>query len=116
MLAATIITAFIGSSIVAAAPADVSARQLTICSGTYSNAQCCATDVLGLADLNCANPPTTPTSQEDFIDICATEGQQARCCALPIVSRMRQLQDHQAYCRRRQERDVHRLHPYLRLL
>ncbi|CAD0028976.1 unnamed protein product [Aureobasidium pullulans] len=84
MLAATIITAFIGSSIVAAAPADVSARQLTICSGTYSNAQCCATDVLGLADLNCANPPTTPTSQEDFIDICATEGQQARCCALPI--------------------------------
>lgn len=33
--------------------------------------------------------PTTPTSQEDFIDICATEGQQARCCALPIVSRMR---------------------------
>lgn len=55
MLAATIITAFIGSSIVAAAPADVSARQLTICSGTYSNAQCCATDVLGLADLNCAN-------------------------------------------------------------
>ncbi|THZ90738.1 hypothetical protein D6C82_10311 [Aureobasidium pullulans] len=78
-------TAFIGSSIVAAAPADVSARQLTICSGTYSNAQCCATDVLGLADLNCANPPTTPTSQEDFIDICATEGQQARCCALPIL-------------------------------
>lgn len=55
MLAATIITALIGSSFVAAAPADVSARQTTICAGTYSNAQCCATDVLGLADLNCAN-------------------------------------------------------------
>lgn len=55
MLASTIITALIGSSLVAAAPADVSARQVTICSGTYNNAQCCATDVLGLADLNCAN-------------------------------------------------------------
>ncbi|KAG9762712.1 hypothetical protein KCU73_g1783, partial [Aureobasidium melanogenum] len=55
MLAATIITALVGSAIVAAAPADVSARQVTICAGTYSNAQCCATDVLGLADLNCAN-------------------------------------------------------------
>ncbi|CAD0090954.1 unnamed protein product [Aureobasidium vineae] len=90
MLAATIITAFIGSSIVAAAPADISARQVAaqsvICSGTYSNAQCCATDVLGLADLNCANPPSTPTNETDFVNICATEGQQARCCALPIVS------------------------------
>jgi hypothetical protein len=56
MLASTIISAFIGSAIVAAAPADISARQAAlICSGTYSNIQCCATDVLGLADLNCAN-------------------------------------------------------------
>jgi hypothetical protein len=56
MLASTIISAFIGSAIVVAAPADISARQAAlICSGTYSNIQCCATDVLGLADLNCAN-------------------------------------------------------------
>jgi hypothetical protein len=56
MLASTIISAFIGSALVAAAPADLSARQAAlICSGTYSNIQCCATDVLGLADLNCAN-------------------------------------------------------------
>ncbi|KAG9746027.1 hypothetical protein KCU73_g7456, partial [Aureobasidium melanogenum] len=67
------------------APADVSARQVTICAGTYSNAQCCATDVLGLADLNCANPPTVPVNQTDFISICSAEGQQARCCALPIL-------------------------------
>ncbi|KAG9527245.1 hypothetical protein KCU71_g490, partial [Aureobasidium melanogenum] len=85
MLAATIITALVGSAIVAAAPADVSARQVTICAGTYSNAQCCATDVLGLADLNCANPPTVPVNQTDFISICSAEGQQARCCALPIL-------------------------------
>jgi hypothetical protein len=25
------------------------------CAGTTGNAQCCATDVLGLADLDCAN-------------------------------------------------------------
>lgn len=55
MLASTIISAFIGSALVAAAPADISARQAGICTGTYSNIQCCATDVLGLADLNCAN-------------------------------------------------------------
>lgn len=55
MLAATIITALFASSMVTALPAELSARQTTICSGTYSNAQCCATDVLGLADLNCAN-------------------------------------------------------------
>jgi len=30
-------------------------RQTTVCSGTYSNAQCCATNVLDLADLNCAS-------------------------------------------------------------
>jgi hypothetical protein len=28
-------------------------RQTTVCSGMYSNAQCCATNVLDLADLNC---------------------------------------------------------------
>ena len=28
-------------------------------SGTYGNAQCCATDVLGVADLNCNNPQYT---------------------------------------------------------
>lgn len=55
MLASTILTALFASSVVTAMPADLAARQTTICSGTYSNAQCCATDVLGLADLNCAN-------------------------------------------------------------
>ena len=27
----------------------------TLCSGLESNPQCCATDVLGVADLNCAD-------------------------------------------------------------
>jgi hypothetical protein len=39
-----------------AAPAQVETRQVYIpCSGLYSTAQCCATDVLGVADLDCGN-------------------------------------------------------------
>lgn len=52
---------------------------------SYGTAQCCATDVLGVADLNCANPPTVPTSAANFSAECADIGQQARCCVLPIV-------------------------------
>ncbi|ORY16008.1 fungal hydrophobin-domain-containing protein [Clohesyomyces aquaticus] len=66
-----------------AAPAMVSERQVILC--TSGQAQCCATDVLGLADLNCASPPTTPTSTNNFIDICSAIGQQAKCCAIPIL-------------------------------
>lgn len=29
--------------------------------------------------------PTTPTGINNFIDICAAEGQQAKCCLLPIL-------------------------------
>ncbi|QDS67501.1 hypothetical protein FKW77_001463 [Venturia effusa] len=66
---------------------DVYARQVVYiaCSGTTGNAQCCATDVLGLADLDCANPTTTPQSKDDFTAICSAGGQRARCCALPIL-------------------------------
>jgi len=41
---------------------DFYARQAApyvACSGTFSNAECCATDVLGLADLDCANRKNT---------------------------------------------------------
>jgi len=55
------------------------------CSGTYSNAECCATDVLGLADLDCANPPSTPSSMTNFTAVCSAIGQRARCCALPVL-------------------------------
>jgi hypothetical protein len=56
-----------------------------VCSGTYGTPQCCATNVLDVADLNCANPPTIPTDTQSFIDECAAIGQQAQCCALPIL-------------------------------
>ncbi|KAF2195808.1 hydrophobin 2, partial [Zopfia rhizophila CBS 207.26] len=54
------------------------------CTGAASP-QCCATDVLNLADLDCAPPPTTPTSINNFIDICSSAGQQAKCCVLPVL-------------------------------
>ena len=65
---------------------NLQGRQASVvCSGTYGTPQCCATNVLDVADLNCANPPTIPTDTQSFIDECAAIGQQAQCCALPIL-------------------------------
>ncbi|KAF2671608.1 hydrophobin precursor [Microthyrium microscopicum] len=63
------------------------ARQAAVplCSGLTGTTQCCATDVLGLADLDCANPPQVPTNSTNFVSICAAIGQRARCCAIPIL-------------------------------
>ncbi|KAI0398496.1 Cerato-ulmin hydrophobin family [Xylariaceae sp. FL0594] len=57
----------------------------TACTGIYGTSQCCATDVLGVADLDCANPPTVPASADDFAAVCAAGGQRARCCVLPVL-------------------------------
>ncbi|KAI8946733.1 hydrophobin-like protein [Xylaria longipes] len=81
-------------------------------SGLYSVPQCCATDVLGVADLNCNsrefNPPSldiqhaggqkrtaftnleitasaVPTSADSFKSTCAAGGQRARCCVIPVL-------------------------------
>ncbi|KAI0097987.1 hydrophobin-like protein [Nemania sp. FL0031] len=53
--------------------------------GLYSVPQCCATDVLGVADLNCHSPSAYPFSVSNFRDICANGGQRARCCVAPIL-------------------------------
>jgi len=58
---------------------------VAVCTGAGTSAQCCAVNVLDLADLNCAPPPTEPTSVADFESICAAEGQQAQCCDIPIL-------------------------------
>ncbi|KAJ9143011.1 hypothetical protein NKR23_g6919 [Pleurostoma richardsiae] len=69
-----------------AIPTQLDNRQTYVaCSGLYGTSQCCATDVLGLADLDCGNPPTVPTSADNFSAICAAIGQRARCCVLPIL-------------------------------
>ncbi|RWA07426.1 hypothetical protein EKO27_g7679 [Xylaria grammica] len=56
-------------------------------SGLYPNPQCCATDVLGVADLNCGSPSAFPYSASNFRDICAAGGQRARCCIIPVFGR-----------------------------
>ncbi|KAJ2986222.1 hypothetical protein NUW58_g5129 [Xylaria curta] len=53
--------------------------------GLYSAPQCCATDVLGVADLNCHSPSQVPFNVNNFRDICANGGQRARCCIIPIL-------------------------------
>lgn len=81
----TVVSALL-ASVALSSPVEVQERQLYIpCSGLYGTAQCCATDVLGVADLNCADPPTVPTNASDFQAECSAIGQQARCCVLPIV-------------------------------
>ncbi|KAI0912579.1 fungal hydrophobin-domain-containing protein [Ustulina deusta] len=53
--------------------------------GLYSDPQCCSTDVLGVADLDCSSTPAIPTSANEFRSICAAGGQRARCCVIPVA-------------------------------
>ncbi|KAF2455447.1 fungal hydrophobin-domain-containing protein [Lineolata rhizophorae] len=88
MHALTIVSALFVAA-VSASPAPILDRRQTnvtdICTGLYGNAQCCATDVLDLADLDCFNPPSRPANVEEFESMCSEEGQQAQCCVLPIL-------------------------------
>ncbi|KAB5523084.1 fungal hydrophobin [Coniochaeta sp. 2T2.1] len=83
----TIAVVALFASLAAATPVQIEDRQVPYapCSGLYGTSQCCATDVLGLADLDCANPPTVPTDATNFTAICSDIGQRARCCVLPIL-------------------------------
>lgn len=67
VLTSLTLAATLAATMASAMPA-LNQRQTVVCSGTYSNAQCCATDVLGVADLNCFNRefcPSAPTSERD---------------------------------------------------
>ncbi|KAI1423376.1 Cerato-ulmin hydrophobin family [Xylaria sp. FL1777] len=82
----TIIAALFAAVAVAAPAPELADRQTYVpCSGLYGTAQCCATDVLGVADLDCANPPAVPTDADNFSAVCSAIGQRARCCVLPIL-------------------------------
>ncbi|KAK0631160.1 Cerato-ulmin hydrophobin family [Bombardia bombarda] len=83
---AAIATIFASFAVALPTSEGVVDRQLYLpCSGLYGTSQCCATDVLGVADLDCAGPPTVPTSADDFSAVCSAIGQRARCCVLPIL-------------------------------
>ena len=84
----TTVAAIFLAGLAAAVPtAEMAERQdpYVPCSGLYGTAQCCATDVLGVADLDCGNPPETPSDADKFSSVCADIGQRARCCVLPIL-------------------------------
>ncbi|KAL4727056.1 beta ketoadipyl CoA thiolase, th1 [Fusarium chlamydosporum] len=73
-------------AVVSALPANEKRQTPYVpCSGLYGTAQCCATDVLGVADLDCGNPPSAPANATEFSSVCSAIGQRARCCVLPIL-------------------------------
>ncbi|KAK9419889.1 putative Trihydrophobin [Seiridium unicorne] len=67
-----------------AAPSLMERQTYTACSGLYSTAQCCSTDVATLADIDCQNPSETLTNATQFQSVCAAVGQTARCCVIPV--------------------------------
>ncbi|RYO37592.1 hypothetical protein AA0113_g3197 [Alternaria arborescens] len=77
------ITAVLAFAATAAFAAPLDERQAGLCAS--GNPVCCATDVLNLANLDCAPPAVTPTTINAFIDGCASAGQQAKCCLIPIL-------------------------------
>ena len=79
------VAATLFSAVAVAAPGLVERQAYTPCNGLYGSAQCCATDVLGVADLDCGNPPSAPSDASDFSAVCSAIGQRARCCVLPIL-------------------------------
>ncbi|CAD6572550.1 MAG: Fungal hydrophobin [Alectoria sarmentosa] len=62
-------------------------KRAILCPGLESTPECCAVNALGVADLNCAPPPMLPANITAFTAICASIGQQAQCCTLPVLSK-----------------------------
>ncbi|KAL7924337.1 hydrophobin [Trichoderma austrokoningii] len=78
-------TLFIAGVLTAPSPNGLNSRSALCTSSPYTTPQCCAVDVLGVADLNCAGPVGTVNSAAEFQANCAAIGQEARCCVLPVL-------------------------------
>ncbi|GJN66090.1 fungal hydrophobin [Purpureocillium lilacinum] len=74
---------FLGA--VMAAPTNDHGSYNACPNGLYSVEQCCATDVLGVANLDCTSPDEYPRDARNFRDVCSAEGKFARCCVLPVL-------------------------------
>ncbi|EGY18796.1 hypothetical protein VD0002_g2885 [Verticillium dahliae] len=80
------IVAALFASVAMAAPATLHARATVCPTGLlYGVAQCCATSVLGVADLDCSVPSSTPSDGADLKRICAESGAAAMCCSIPLA-------------------------------
>ncbi|UNI17131.1 hypothetical protein JDV02_003507 [Purpureocillium takamizusanense] len=53
--------------------------------GLFSVEQCCAINVLGVANLDCDSPTEYPRDADHFREVCSKRGKFARCCVLPVV-------------------------------
>ncbi|KAI0880093.1 hydrophobin precursor [Annulohypoxylon maeteangense] len=81
----TFIVSFMASAVLATPSYGPDGTYFACNPGLYSNAQCCATDVLGVADLDCATPSSELINPSQFKAVCASAGQRARCCVLPVA-------------------------------
>ncbi|KAI1179670.1 hydrophobin-like protein [Nemania sp. FL0916] len=54
--------------------------------GLYSVPQCCATDSLGIADLDCSYTTRVISNAKEFQKACEEDGQRARCCIVPVLN------------------------------
>ncbi|KAG5950979.1 hypothetical protein E4U53_004068 [Claviceps sorghi] len=70
------------ASVAFAAPSDINARTHPACPNTlYSVPQCCSTNVLNVAALDCKNPKDL----WNFKESCADIGSKALCCSIPLA-------------------------------
>ncbi|KAF3923714.1 Trihydrophobin [Dactylellina cionopaga] len=71
------------SGIAFALPQPALVPRAEVCPSTSnSSPQCCATNVVGGAGLNCVTPTRVPTDGADLKKICSEVGKAANCCAL----------------------------------
>ncbi|KAG5944210.1 hypothetical protein E4U59_007457 [Claviceps monticola] len=72
------------AGVVFAAPAAVEARG-SLCPNTfYSVPQCCSSNVVNVASLDCTNPASAYNSW-DFKNSCSSIARQSLCCTLPVL-------------------------------
>ncbi|KAF8924103.1 beta ketoadipyl CoA thiolase, th1, partial [Haplosporangium gracile] len=61
------------------------AAQAQCIGGLYTNPQCCAPDVLGVACLDGGVPSESPRDAQHFREICGKAGKAAKCCVIPVA-------------------------------
>ncbi|OAQ60493.1 fungal hydrophobin domain-containing protein [Pochonia chlamydosporia 170] len=79
---AAAVALFAGAAL--AHPAALAARDGPCPDLLYSVAQCCSTDVLGVADLDCSTP-SSANDAEDLKSSCSTAGAAPKCCTIPVA-------------------------------
>ncbi|KAF1353240.1 fungal hydrophobin-domain-containing protein [Delphinella strobiligena] len=64
--------------------ANLIGRSSDLC-GPLDTPMCCETDILGVADLNCASIDSSIKSTSEFESTCADKGKSAECCVTSLL-------------------------------